>query len=45
MALSIVYAATHGEYSFWEIARIFRWKLSPAANCPGLPVNDERNEG
>ena len=21
------------------------WKLSPAANCPGLPVNDKRNEG
>ena len=21
------------------------WKLSPAANCPGLPVNDQRNEG
>ena len=23
----------------------YRWKLSPAANCPALPVNGERNEG
>lgn len=22
-----------------------RWKLSQAANCPGLPVNGKRNEG
>lgn len=28
-----------------RIGRPLVWKLSPAANCPGLPVNYERNEG